>query len=129
METKGMSIRLELFAKDVQASVAFYRDVLGFTPGKGWGEYVPVTSGIVTLGIGPASGLSEQHYFRPEVTAERAGLGVEIVLEVDDVHTLYEKVQASGYPIETPLKERPWKLTDFRVADPDGYFLRITSRR
>ncbi len=28
-----------------------------------------------------------------------------------------------------PLLVRPWGLTDFRVADPDGYYLRITSRQ
>jgi len=123
-----MTVRLELFADDVAASVAFYRDVLGFEAGTGWGEYVPVRCGAVTLGIGPASGLSDEHYFRPEVASDRRGLGVEIVLEVADVGAVYERVRASGHPLVTPLKDRPWGLTDFRVAAPDGYFLRITSR-
>jgi hypothetical protein len=25
-----------------------------------------------------------------------------------------------------PLRSRPWGLTDFRVTDPDDYYLRIT---
>ncbi len=49
------------------------------------------------------------------------GLGVEIVLEVDDVHVMYENAQSHGYPIEEPLQKRPWGLTDFRLVDPDGY--------
>jgi uncharacterized glyoxalase superfamily protein PhnB len=53
---------------------------------------------------------------------------VEIVLEVDDVVGWRDRVLASGYPILEPLQERPWGLTDFRIADPDGYYLRLTSR-
>jgi hypothetical protein len=29
--------------------------------------------------------------------------------------------------VEPPL-DRPWGLRDFRVADPDGYYLRVTTR-
>lgn len=129
MNPTPMTLRLELFVNDVSASVDFYTRVLRFEALKGWGQYVPVRLGAVTLGLGPASGLSPEHYFRPEVTGQRWGLGVEIVLEVPDVEDVYRHVQAQGYPIQTPLKERPWGLTDFRIADPDGYFLRITSRR
>lgn len=121
-------LRLELFVEDVAASVAFYRDVLGFEVQHGWGEYVPVRRGAVTLGLGPAAGLSPGHHFRPEVATQRRGLGVEIVLEVADVEAEHARVVERGYPIATALRERPWGLTDFRLADPDGYFLRVTSR-
>jgi uncharacterized glyoxalase superfamily protein PhnB len=61
--------------------------------------------------------------------AARRGLGVEIVLEVDDVKSFFEKVKASGYKgVLSPLQQRAWGMTDFRVADPDGYYLRVTSR-
>ncbi len=123
------SLRLELFVSDVAKSVAFYRDVLGFEPLEGWGEYVPVRLGTITLGLGPADGLSAEHYFRPEVESQRRGLGTEIVIEVPDVLAVHARVAASGYPVSTELKDRPWGLTDFRLSDPDGYFLRITSQR
>ena len=48
---------------------------------------------------------------------------------MDDVDALHRRVLASGYPVFEPLQERPWGLRDFRIVDPDGYFLRITSRR
>jgi len=54
-------------------------------------------------------------------------VGVEIVLEVDDVEGWHARVGASGYPILESLQDRPWGLRDFRIADPDGYYLRITS--
>ena len=34
----------------------------------------------------------------------------------------------TGWRLSGSLKKQSWGLTDFRVADPDGYDLRISSR-
>lgn len=124
----GMTLRLELFVTDMQKSIDFYTKVLGFERLKGSLSYVPVRSGSVVIGLGPAKGLPKDHHFNPEVQTARRGLGAELVLEVDDVEAFYQKVKDSGHEILTPLRKRPWGATDFRIADPDGYYLRITSR-
>ena len=36
---------------------------------------------------------------------------------------------AAGIELAEDLQEREWGLTDFRMRDPDGYYLRITDRR
>ena len=120
-------LRLELFASDVNKSLAFYRDVLGFEVERQEQDYIALRSGGARISLNRADGLGGQHYFNPELKKERKGLGVEIVLEVDDVAALFERVKQSGHTILSPLKKRPWGLTDFRVADPDGYYLRLTS--
>jgi uncharacterized glyoxalase superfamily protein PhnB len=51
------------------------------------------------------------------------------VLEVEDLDALYERVRASGYAIHETLVMRPWGLRDFRLVDPDGYYLRVTEKR
>jgi len=33
----------------------------------------------------------------------------------------------SGWPLAEDLQQRPWGLIDFRLHDPDGYYLRITT--
>jgi uncharacterized glyoxalase superfamily protein PhnB len=83
----------------------------------------------VAIGLGPIAKLpeTEGHFSRARLAASR-GLGVEIVLEVDDVAAMEAHVRASGYPIDGPLQVRPWGLTDFRLIDPDGYYLRLTDR-
>lgn len=124
----GMTLRLELFVTDMQKSIDFYTQVLGFERLKGGLNYVPVRSGSVVIGLGPAKGLPKDHHFNPELQTARRGLGAELVLEVDDVEAYFQKVKESGYKILTPLRKRPWGATDFRIADPDGYYLRITSR-
>jgi len=124
-----MTLRLELFVDDVEKSAQFYETVLGFERLAGGPGYLPVRSGSVLIGLGPVSKLSKSHYFNPEAQTARRGLGTEIVLEVEDIQAFFAKVKATGYKkILTPLEKRPWGATDFRLADPDGYYLRITSR-
>ena len=101
---QAMSLRLELFVTDLAKSIDFYTNVLGFERLKSGSTYVPVRSGSVLIGLGPAAALPKRHHFNPEVQNARRGLGAEIVLEVDDVQTFYENVKASGYKrILSPL--------------------------
>jgi len=83
----------------------------------------------VILGIGPEAKLPEDHFLILKESDSRRGIGVEIVLEVDDVVSIYKQVKRSGYPIYAEINDRPWGLTDFRLIDPDGYYIRITSRK
>ena len=44
-----------------------------------------------------------------------------------DVRTEDDRVVSSGRPFADPLETRPWGLTDLRVFDPAGQYLRITN--
>lgn len=126
----GMRVRLELFVEDMRTAIGFYTGVLCFEVERHEpGEYASLRSGEVVLGIGPISKLSEEGgYFGREIASLRRGLGVEIVLEVDDIDEWHRCVSGSGYAVFEPLRERPWGLRDFRIVDPDGYYLRLTSK-
>lgn len=127
-QPQGMSLRLELFVTDMEKSKSFYAKVLGFEAQKGSASYQPMKAGSVLIGLGLSKNLPKQHYFNPELQSERRGLGAEIVLEVADVQATLAAVKAAGHPILSELRKQPWGATDFRIADPDGYYLRITSR-
>jgi catechol 2,3-dioxygenase-like lactoylglutathione lyase family enzyme len=131
MLPENMSLRLELFVRDMELAIDFYTRILRFVVLRREREYASLQNGSFILGLGPIDKLSDDsdsHYFtRSKLSGDR-GLGVEIVLEVDDVQAYYEHVQSCGYPIKEPLQERNWGLTDFRIVDPDGYYLRLTSR-
>jgi lactoylglutathione lyase len=130
MMSREVGLRLELFVEDMEASIAFYTRVLAFGVERHEpGDYASLRLGNVLLGLGPVAKLPEEGgYFGREISTHRRGLGVEIVLEVEDVDGWYDRLAASGHPILEPLQERPWGLRDFRISDPDGYYLRITSR-
>ena len=127
-----MRLRLELFVADLARSTAWYVDVLGFTVVRRDDGYVSLRNGSVVLGLGPVAKLPPTGA-GPGHTQQRvrahAGAGVEIVLELADVAAVEAaaaRVERSRWPLVEPLTDRPWGLRDFRVADPDGYYLRVT---
>ena len=42
-----------------------------------------------------------------------------------ELDTLHDRCRDRGVVVAA-LQDRPWGLRDFRVADPDGYYLRVT---
>jgi predicted enzyme related to lactoylglutathione lyase len=119
---------MELFVEDMDRAIAFYRDVLGFALLRRDAGYASIRRGDVTLGIGPIAKLPDVggYFTRHKLRANR-GMGVEIVLEVADLAAEWARVRSTGWPILEPMQDRPWGLADFRLADPDGYYLRVTS--
>jgi len=128
MYNENMESIIELFVKDSRKSAKFYQDLFNFQIIKDEdnGNYIGMKCGNVRIAINTISSLRKNHFFRPEIENQRLGLGVEIVLEVKDIESLYEKVKAK-YPIEGELKLQPWGKKDFRVEDPDGYYVRLKS--
>lgn len=68
----------------------------------------------------------EQSYFQQFPKDTKRGYGVEIIIMVADIDAYYEKVK-DGIHIVDELVLRPWGLKDFRIEDPFGYYLRVTS--
>jgi catechol 2,3-dioxygenase-like lactoylglutathione lyase family enzyme len=118
---------VELHVADVEASIAFY-GVLGFRVVRRWEEWLRLDRDGAELVLhGDAYLRSHDHYFTPYLDRSPRGTGVEVIIEVDDVDALYASVQAAGLRVVKPIQDRDWKARDFRLADPDGFFLRITS--
>jgi lactoylglutathione lyase len=121
-------LRLELFVADVDRSVRYYRDVLGFVADvTGDDGYVAVRRGDAVIGLGRADRLPDDHPVAL-VGGRPPGRGVEVVVEVDDVEATYRRAAGAGAAFASGLEPRPWGATDFRVLDPDGYYLRVTGR-
>jgi uncharacterized glyoxalase superfamily protein PhnB len=122
-----IKFRLELFVDDMNASIDFYRQVLGFEIGKQQPDkYTPMTNGNMVLSLNLRANLPDDHPVQARA-GERLGRGVEFVLEVNDIETIYERVLSTNWSLSTELQHQPWGLTDFRVVDPDGYYWRITT--
>lgn len=122
-----MQLSLELFVDAPETSIDFYRRVLGFeSQGSSSAEYTMLKNGDAVIAINSRSVLSDDHPLRID-TGQRAGLGVEIVLKVADVEGAYRTAKESGWPV-SDLALQPWALRDFRLVDPHGYYVRVTSR-
>lgn len=120
-----MTLRFEIFPRDLDATIDFYTRVLGFSVTRDErgdpAAYAALRRGSVRVGAARRP--------VPVAPAERhPPVGVELVLEVDDAAAERDRVVAAGWPLEEDLQDRPWGLTDFRILDPAGYYLRITDR-
>jgi lactoylglutathione lyase len=120
------TLRCEIFPTNLDQMVDFYVRVLGFTLIRDERDtdspYVYVQRGEVRVGAVPSWAS------RPGEDARTPPIGVELVLEVDDLDAERERVAAAGWPVTQELTSRPWGLRDFRLGDPDGYYWRITDR-
>jgi lactoylglutathione lyase len=123
----GAWLRVELFVSDLESSVRFYQDVLGFerAPRGLIGDYTVMRRGLAQIALQSQLYLGPEHPLKPR-QGERFGLCVELVVEVDDLDAAFEQAR-SKWPIEATLGLRPWGRRDFRVLDPDGFYVRVTS--
>jgi predicted enzyme related to lactoylglutathione lyase len=117
-------LRFEIFASDLDRTVDFYVRVLGFellrderttaTP------YIYMKRGEVRIGgLGYSGAVPEG--------ARRPPIGVELVLEVADLDAEHNRILDARWPLTEGITLRPWGLRDFRLLDPDGYYLRFTT--
>ena len=125
LATRGIVV--EFFVRDVDASVAFYK-ALGFVVARRYEDYVLLRRGEIRLSLqGDSHVVAGPHYFTPHIQQLPRGTGVEVSIQVADVDAEYLRAKTAGLNIVKPMQDRPWGARDFRLADPDGYFLRITS--
>jgi len=123
-----LTFKLELFVTDLMRSIDFYQRVLGFEMAASHPDgYTPMSLGPVNIALNRLDGLPEDHPIQ-KTADERLGRGVELVLEVDDVNAVLQRIASLGWPLSGRLQQQPWGLTDFRIEDPDGYYWRISSR-
>lgn len=122
MSSMDASLRVEIFPSDVNAATAFY-ERLGFQLielKQGPPRYASIRLGSVRIGVCEAEPIDPARRAHPVMT--------ELVIEVDDVRAARQRIVEQGVELSEDLREREWGLVDFRVTDPDGYYLRFTGR-
>lgn len=122
-----MNFRLELFVENLQKSIKFYEEILNLTFSNKNENGAVIKQDNFALLLTPDIILDENHYFKKGGFNPK-GKGVEVILVSDNIEKLYKYVLERNYPIESELKLQYWRMKDFRIIDPDGYYLRLTSK-
>ena len=109
-----------LYVADLDASIAFYRDVLGL-------PYRFVDAGYAEFGTdGTRFALYERR--RAEWLTGgpvTPGPAAEVVFLVDDVDAEAARLEALGTTILTGPADRPWGHRTIHLADPDGFVVEL----
>jgi catechol 2,3-dioxygenase-like lactoylglutathione lyase family enzyme len=117
-----------LAVADVERSVGFYRDALGFEVEALYDDppYATLTLAATRLSLAEQGHAAED---RPGVEllapADPSRADVLLVLEVEDAHAEHERLGSLGIRFLADPYEPPWGGCRFFCVDPDGYLVEI----
>ena len=130
LSTPGPRLVPELYCSDLEQSLSFYVDLLGFTV-----QFMRPEERFAYLDREGAEIMLEQSTGRTFLTAELErpyGRGVNFQIEVADVQSLYVAARASPWRVSLELEDRWYRRGElefgnrqFVIQDPDGYLLRF----
>ena len=122
---RARALSLSLTVKDVQKSLAWYRDVVGFTVDMlherdGRLNSVSLKAGDVRLRLNQDDGAKGW----TRVKGEGMSLHFSTAQDVDAVAA---RIRERGGSLESEPADMPWGVRSFRLRDPDGFRLSISS--
>jgi lactoylglutathione lyase len=105
-----------LEVSNLDASIAFYRDILGLRLKSRSHDFVMLESNNVGIFLWSA----RWDWEKPRSNGERQGLGMYPHFSVNDAATVVERAREAGYRIIQEPRKYNWGTEAF-IADPDGY--------
>ena len=109
---------------DIEQSVRFYTDVLGFVVGERWTDKSGKLTGARLKAGACGLGLSQDDWAKGR--DRRKGEAMRIWCKtVQNVDALAARVVATGGTLTEAPKAQPWGGRSFSLKDPDGFHLTI----
>ncbi|MEO6209635.1 MAG: VOC family protein [Gemmatimonadaceae bacterium] len=123
----GLTLQASLTVRDIQKSLSWYVDVLGFTVSQrhereGILRAISLRAGDVQLLIGLDDGARGFDRVKGE------GFSLQITTD-DDIDDVAARIKRAGGVLVTEPATMPWGARAFRVHDPDGFKLTISTPR
>ncbi|HZI21454.1 MAG TPA: VOC family protein [Gemmatimonadales bacterium] len=117
------SLSVSLTVTDLTRSLAWYRDVLRFTPGEQWRNGGQLRG--VQLKAGTCEVMLSQDDFA-KGRDRRKGDGVRIWLSTaQDIDALAAGITARGGHLDYAPQDMPWGDRAFAITDPDGFKITV----
>jgi uncharacterized glyoxalase superfamily protein PhnB len=124
---RARSLSASLTVRDLQASLAWYRDVVGFTVAQeyqrdGTLRAVALEAGTVRILIGQDDGAKGLDRVKGQ------GFSLQFTT-AQSIDAIADRIKAHGGTLESEPTDMPWGVRMFRLVDPDGFKLVISSER
>jgi lactoylglutathione lyase len=129
-EMKFKKLTPNLVVRNVEASLNFYRTVLGFQTGFTVPDAPPyvfgsVTSDAVEIFFNDQHAVAEEY---PALGTKPVGGSLTLFIEVEGIEEIFEKVQQHGAKITMPMKDQFYGMREFAFEDPEGWVVTIAQR-
>ncbi|HEV7705610.1 MAG TPA: VOC family protein [Gemmatimonadaceae bacterium] len=124
---EASALRASLTVKSLPASVDWYRDVVGFSvterhEREGVLRAVSLTAGSVEIVLGQDDGAKG--------TDRVKGQGMSLNFTTSQgIDAIASRIKARGGVLDSEPADTPWGARVFRLRDPDGFILVISSER
>jgi len=120
---------VNLYTRDIEAGLHFYRDLLGFaetfrTPADGIPEHVELELNGFTIGLGTVEAARRVH----GVDAVPGSPAMVLVVWTDDVDNAFAELVAAGVPVLQPPHNTGSSNRNALLRDPDGNLVEIVAK-
>lgn len=118
-----------LIVRNVEASLNFYREVLGLEKVMSVPEQSPYVFASVSNG-------SVEIFFNDQKTvaaeyprlAGQIGASLTLYIETDNLQGIFDRVQKAGAKISMPITDQFYGIREFAFEDVDSYTITIAQR-
>jgi uncharacterized glyoxalase superfamily protein PhnB len=118
-----------LVVRNVEASLKFYREILGLETGFTVPDQSPfvfasVSNEAVEIFFNDQKTVAAEH---PQLAAT-IGPSLTLYMEVDNLPTVLDRVQKAGAKISMPITDQFYGMREFAFEDGDGYTITIAQK-
>ena len=120
---------VNLYTRDIEASLRFYRDLLGFvetfrSPTEGTPEHVELTLNGFGLGLGTVEAAKRVH----GVAASPGSPAMVLVVWTENVEHAFEQLVSAGTPVVQPPHDTGNNNQNALLRDPDRNLVEIVAK-
>ena len=118
-----------LVVRNVEASLKFYREILGLekaitVPEQSPYVFASVSNGAVEIFFNDQKIVAAEY---PKLAAT-IGASLTLYMEVDSLQAILDRVQKAGAKISMPVTEQFYGMREFAFEDQDGYTITIAQK-
>jgi lactoylglutathione lyase len=118
-----------LVVRNVEASLSFYSEILGLEKAISVPEQSPyifasVSNGAVEVFFNDQKTVAAEY---PKLAATIGG-SLTLYMEVDNLQSVFDRVQKAGAKISMPITDQFYGMKEFAFEDNDGYTITIAQK-
>lgn len=125
------SLTPNLMVNDVEETIEYYTDILGFTllktvPEKGNPDWAMVKRNDVVLMFQSVKSLKDE---LPKLKSQKPGGGLTFYIKVDRITELHEELVDNEVEIISDLESTFYDTIEFSIIDNNGYVLTFSEEK